>query len=101
MRLFRRIVLRCEGSECEAVFPFVWSDGVLGMHLCSPSIVTAYAHLLVVDVEPYHIFLLDASTVAALHLRGTVFNVLHREVPGAYAQRFLAHYQQAFAGCIT
>ena len=68
MRLFRRIILWCERGEREAVFPFVRSDGVLGMNLCSPGIVTAYAHLLVVDVEPYHIFLLDASTVAALHL---------------------------------
>ena len=68
MRFFSGIVLIAQRLHGKAVLPFVRSDGVLGMNLCSPGIVTAYAHLLVVDVEPYHIFLLDASTVAALHL---------------------------------
>ena len=51
MRLFRRIVLRCEGSECEAVFPFVWSDGVLGMHLCLQGKNEAAARKLIDDAK--------------------------------------------------
>ena len=68
-----------EGLQGETVLPLVRSDSVFGMYLRAPSIVAAYTHLLMVDVEPHHIFLQDASSVAALCLRRAVFDVLHRD----------------------
>lgn len=82
MRLFRCIILSSEWQQCEAVLPFVRCDGIFRVHLCSPRIVTTYAHLLVVDVQPHHIFLHYASSVAAFHLRRAVLDIFHREVPG-------------------
>lgn len=61
MRLFRCIILRCERGE-RKLYSFVRSDGVLGMNLCS-CIVTPIC--LWSMLFGYHIFLLDASTVAA------------------------------------
>ena len=36
--------------------------------------------------------------MTAFYLRGTIFNVLHRKVPGTYAQRLFSGYQQTFSG---
>ena len=39
--------------------------------------------------------------MTAFYLRGTIFNVLHRKVPGTYAQRLFSGYQQTFSGNIA
>ena len=62
------ILLCAERLQGEAVLPLVRGDGVFGMYLRSPSVVTAYAHLFVVDVEPHHVFLQDASSMTAFYL---------------------------------
>ena len=76
-------------------------DGILRVYLCSPSVVSTYAHLPMVDIQPYHIFLPDAPSMPTFGIESNVVNIFLWKVPGTDMQRLISDEQQTFSGMVT
>ena len=61
----------------------------------APGIVPAHTHLTVQDIEPYHILGDNAASVTALRVKRHVSDIIQREIPCAYIQRFLPYDQKS------
>ncbi len=44
-------------------------NGIFGMYLSSPGIVASYPHQPVVDIQPNHLFLFNATPMAPFHIK--------------------------------